>query len=983
MTPDHEADMTTPVHTIETTLKSKYDDPVADSILSALREEGLDGVQKVRRVNIFKIKANLDNPSLEKIASRLLADAVTEKYRVDSPYWDGPSDNTFEVAFNPGVMDPVEQSALKALTELGITGVEGVKTGSKFLFEGDISESDLNEFAGRYLYNTVIQHPVEPGEDAFPVMPPYEFKLKTVKLTGLSDDELMKISRDGLLSLNVEEMKTVQAYFENENRDPTDVELETIAQTWSEHCNHKTFRSNFNFNGEQIPNLLKSTIFKATNDLDLPWCVSVFKDNAGVIEFDENYDLCFKVETHNHPSALEPYGGAGTGIGGVIRDILGTGLGAKPIANIDVFCFASPFTPRDELPVGVLHPKRIMKGVVAGVRDYGNRMGIPTLNGALCFHPDYVGNPIVYCGTVGIIPRGMSEKEAKPGDYVVAIGGRTGRDGIHGATFASIELDDESEVTSGGAVQIGNPIEEKRMMDAMLIARDRRLYNAVTDCGAGGFSSAVGEMGELCGAIVHLERAPLKYEGLEPWEIWVSEAQERMVFAVPPEHWDEFKSIMDAWNVECVHLGEFTDTKRLELFYKGNRICDISMKFLHDGIPQGVRIGTWSPPPPDRSDPDLSKLLKNKKPGNLLKEMLGHLDVCSKEWVIRQYDHEVQGASVVKPLTGVENDGPSDAAVIKPILESNRGCAIANGINVRYAAIDPYHMATAVIDEAMRNVVAVGGNPDHTAILDNFSWGSSNAPEPLGDLVRASQGCYDASMAYKVPFISGKDSLNNEYRAGGKLVRIPATLLISAMSVIDDVRKVVTMDAKSGGNLLCVIGVTKKHLGGSVLLDLHGELGVSVPETDLETAKKTFDLMYKAINAGIITSCHDLSDGGLGVALAEMCFAGGIGCEVDLADVLTDPQTLDVTDKDKFGEGLSDLEILYSETPSRFLIEIEADKKDDLFDLMTSAEADIPVAVIGTLTFDDRVIIRDRVRVEYINEIIADLKEAWQKPLRW
>ncbi|MCK4720722.1 phosphoribosylformylglycinamidine synthase subunit PurS, partial [bacterium] len=296
--------MTTPVHTIETTLKSKYDDPVAKSILSALREEGLDGIQKVRRVNIFKIKANLDNPSLEKIASRLLADAVTEKYRVNSPYWDDPSDNTFEVAFNPGVMDPVEQSALKALTELGITGVEGVKTGSKFLFEGDISEGELNEFAGRYLYNTVIQHPVEPGEDAFPVMPPYEFKLKTVKLSGLSDDELLEISRDGLLSLNVEEMKTVQAYFENENRDPTDVELETMAQTWSEHCNHKTFRSNFNFNGEQIPNLLKSTIFKATNDLDLPWCVSVFKDNAGVIEFDENFDLCFKVETHNHPSAL-------------------------------------------------------------------------------------------------------------------------------------------------------------------------------------------------------------------------------------------------------------------------------------------------------------------------------------------------------------------------------------------------------------------------------------------------------------------------------------------------------------------------------------------------------------------------------------------------------------------------------------------------------------------------------------------------------
>ena len=981
----HEGEMTTSVHTIETTLKENFNDPIAKGILSALTEEGISGIAEVRRVNVFKIKADLDDAALEKIASRLLADSITEDYRVNSSFWDDSSGNIFEIAFNPGVMDPVEQSALKALTELGVKGIDGVKTGSKFLFVGEIGKNELNDFAGRYLYNTVIQHPVEKGEDSFPVMPSYEFELKTVKLSGLSDDELMKISVDGLLSLNIEEMKTVQVYFEKEGRDPTDVELETIAQTWSEHCNHKTFRSNFDFNGEKIPNLLKSTVMKATRDLDLPWCVSVFKDNAGVIEFDENYDLCFKVETHNHPSALEPYGGAGTGIGGVIRDILGTGLGAKPIANTDIFCFAPPDTPREKLPPGVLHPKRIMKGVVAGVRDYGNRMGIPTINGALCFHKDYVGNPLVYCGTVGIIPKGMSEKEAKPGDYVVTIGGRTGRDGIHGATFSSIELDDASDVTSGGAVQIGNPIEEKRMMDAMLIARDRLLYNATTDCGAGGFSSAVGEMGEHCGAIVHLERAPLKYEGLEPWEIWVSEAQERMVFAVPPEHWEEFKSIMDACDVECTHLGEFTDTKHLEIFYQGNQICDISMKFLHDGIPQGVRTGKWKPVSKRKKDPKLTTLLKKTKPGELLKKMLGHLDVCSKEWIIRQYDHEVQGASVVKPLTGVKNDGPSDASVVTPVLGSKKGCAIANGINVRYAAIDPYHMATAVIDEAMRNVVAVGGNPHHTAILDNFSWGSSNAPEPLGDLVRASFGCYDASMAYKVPFISGKDSLNNEYRAGGKLVRIPSTLLISAMSVVDDVTKTVTMDAKSAGNLLCIIGLTKKHLGGSVLLDLYDELGVSVPETDLVNAKKTFDLMYKAINAGIITSCHDLSDGGLGVALAEMCFAGGIGCEVDLADVPTDPPMIDPTDKDQFGVGLEESVILYSETPSRFLVEIEPDKKDDLFDLMTNTitDTDIILAVIGTLTFDDRFIIRDRVRSEYINESLADLKEAWQKPLRW
>ena len=604
-------------------------------------------------------------------------------------------------------------------------------------------------------------------------------------------------------------------------------------------------------------------------------------------------------------------------------------------------------------------------------------MGIPTLNGAVCFHPDYVGNPLVYCGTVGIIPKGMHEKAAQPGDLVVAIGGRTGRDGIHGATFSSIELDEDTGVTTGGAVQIGNPIEEKRTMDAMLIARDRKLYHAVTDCGAGGFSSAVGEMGEECGARVYLERAPLKYEGLAPWEIWVSEAQERMVLAVPPECWDEFKGIMDAWDVECTNLGEFTDTKRLELLYDGNEVCNISMEFLHEGIPPSTRIAKWKKP--GHRDPDLKKLLKKDTPGELLKKVLGHWDVCSKEWVIRQYDHEVQGASAVKPLTGVTNDGPSDAAVVRPVLESDMGCVIANGINVRYAAIDPYHMATAVIDEAMRNVVAVGGNPHKTAILDNFSWGSSTDPVRMGEFVRASKGCYDAAMAYGTPFISGKDSLNNEYRAGGELIAIPSTLLISAMSVVDDVNKLVTMDAKSPGNLLFVVGVTKAHIGGSVLLDLYGKIGKSVPEVDLPIAAQIFDRLHEAIQAGHVVSCHDLSDGGLGAALAEMCFAGGIGCEVDLADVLTDPPTIDITDHDLFGLGLIDPMILYSETPSRFLVEVAPTMKDDFFRTM----GDLPVSVIGTLTNSDRLIIRDVVRTEYINEPLTDLKEAWQKPLRW
>lgn len=964
------------IHTIETALKNEFPDPVALGILRRAKEEGLQ-VDDVRRVNVFRIKGDLDSDTLAKIASSLLSDPITETWSVNTPLLNESSGHVIEITYNPGVMDPVEQSARKALKEIGIVGVQGIKTGSKYLFIGNPALSDLEIFALRNLYNRVIQHRVVKDEDAFTQPSPYKFELKTIKLSGLNDEQLIEISAKGLLSLNIAEMKAVQEYFNKiEKREPTDVELETIAQTWSEHCYHKTFRSTYNFNGKIIPNLLKSTIMRATRELDLPWCVSVFKDNAGVIEFDDSFDICFKVETHNHPSALEPYGGAGTGIGGVIRDILGTGLGAKPVANTDIFCFAPPDTPQDTLPAGVLHPRRIMEGVVAGVRDYGNRMGIPTVNGAVCFHPDYIGNPLVYCGTIGLLPRGMHKKAARPGDFIVVIGGRTGRDGIHGATFSSIELDQQSEHTSSGAVQIGNPIEEKRLMDAMLIARDRGLYTAVTDCGAGGFSSAVGEMGSEIGAKVFLERAPLKYEGLEPWEIWISEAQERMVLAVPPECWHEFKTLMDHWDVECTNLGEFTDTRRLELYYQDNKVADISMEFLHEGIPPGTREAVFIPK--TGTDPDLGALISKFSPEELLKKVLSHLDVCSKEWIIRQYDHEVQGGSIIKPLTGLHNDGPSDAAVLRPVLLSNKGCVIACGINVRYGAIDPRKMAIAVIDEALRNIVAVGGDPGRTAILDNFSWGSSTDPEQLGKLVLASEGCYEASKAFGTPFISGKDSLNNEYRTDERLVRIPSTLLISAISVVDDVNRLVTMDAKSAGDFLFLVGLTSAHLGGSVLLDCFGEIGASVPETDLTIAARTFKLVHEAIQSGLVAACHDLSDGGLGVALAEMCFSGGLGCEIDLNKVITEASLENKTDRNVSGSGDIDAVILYSESLSRFLVEVSPANKSEFINLMNG----IPVSEIGVLTNTGRLIVHGRKSRHYIDESISELKEAWQSPLR-
>ena len=687
------------------------------------------------------------------------------------------------------------------------------------------------------------------------------------------------------MSLTLIEMQTIKEHFVALDRDPTDAELETIAQTWSEHCSHKTLAGKVEYSDENgtrhFDNMLKETIFAATvairEDLgDEDWCVSVFKDNAGIVRFDDTHNVAFKVETHNRPSAIEPYGGANTGIGGVIRDTLGTGLGAKPICNTDVFCFAPPTTTYENLPPGVLHPRRVMNGVVSGVRDYGNRMGIPTVNGAVYFDPRYVGNPLVFCGNVGLIPHDKSFKEPQPNDLIVAIGGRTGRDGIHGATFSSAELTDASEVESGGAVQIGNAITEKMVMDVLLQARDENLYNAVTDCGAGGFSSAVGEMGEEIGAEVWLDKAPLKYNGLSYTEIWISEAQERMVFAVPEENWNRFQQLCASESVEAVVIGKYTPTRKLTLKYDDQVVADLSMEFLHDGRPPVVRKANFTAKPTDPIDTS-SFASNSKELTQDVCKILGSLNVASKHWVIRQYDHEVQGGSVLKPLVGVDNDGPGDAAVVRPVLNSNRGLAISCGMNPYFGDIDPYHMATSSIDEAIRNCVAVGADPNRIAILDNFCWGYTDRPETLGTLVRAALACNDISRIYQTPFISGKDSLNNEFSYTDKngdrqTISIPSTLLISAMGQVDDTRKCVSMDLKTSGNAIYLVGKTGNHMGGSHFAIVRDLAGGKVPTVEGEFNRETYRRLHRSISSSLIRACHDLSEGGLAVAIAEMAF---------------------------------------------------------------------------------------------------------------
>ena len=965
---------------IEVFTKEHFTDSIGNEIASEVEHVGITSVDEIRMVQVYLVEGDLSGEDIERVCSELLIDGLTQDYIcIDGPpnqpdgeqagkikygtKWQGNNVHTIEVTRKRGVMDPVDSTVVKGIKDLGLIA-RSVKTAKRFLIAGKITTDQLETIASKVLANKIIEDVFIDKDNLF-----YEGKNETVDyvfhkqeldILDADDEQLLEISEKGQMYLTVEEMKAVQKYFVTLGRKPTDVELETVAQTWSEHCMHKTFKGIIDYNGEHIDNLLAKTVMKATSDLNKSWCVSVFKDNAGIIEFDENFNICFKVETHNHPSAIEPYGGANTGIGGVIRDTLGTGLGAKPILNTDVFCFGPLDMPQEEIPESVLHPKRIFKGVVSGVRDYGNRMGIPTANGSIFFDERYIGNPLVYCGNVGLIAKDKCEKESYKGDLILLVGGRTGRDGIHGATFSSVELSHESEMVSSGAVQIGDPIMERKVTDALLIALDRGLYNNITDCGAGGLSSAVGEMGEKLGAVVDLEKVPLKYDGLSYSEIWISEAQERMVLSVPPENMEEIRSVFEGENVEATFIGEFTGDKRLHLRYKGETVADIEMAFLHDGVPRTTRKATWHLP--SHKEPDIKE--KNDY-GEDLKKILSSWNVCSKEWVIRQYDHEVQGGSVLKPLVGVDNDGPGDACIVRPVLGSDKGVIVSNGMNPKYGDIDPYHMASSAIDEALRQVVSVGGSLEEVALLDNFSWGNTSKPECLGGLVRASRGCYDIALYYGTPFISGKDSLNNEFKTEDKTIAIPPTLLISAICVMPDVSKAISMDVKSPGNLIYIIGMTKNELGGSHYYYTHGFVGNSVPKVDTETAKRTMDLLANATGKGLVRSCHDCSEGGIAVTAAEMSFAGGYGMELDLSQVPVE-------------EGIvRDDVVLFAESNTRFVVEVEQQKQRE-FEATIEGTS---YGRIGKVVENDMFTVLSMSGEKVISEKIADLKEAWQATL--
>ncbi|MDP6870088.1 MAG: AIR synthase-related protein [Candidatus Poseidoniaceae archaeon] len=897
-----------------------------DSVKRQLLADHGIKIGNVRSIVGFLIFSEIDAEKIAQRADDVFADPIIEESTTNKLHLDDinlfpdPLDMVVTIGFKPGVTDNPGKAALDGFRtifpdagpEANIsTYITYGFTGLPSNIEGDwLSKQLHNGLIERALISSKGQPP--PKIEYTPVEPSSYAKPATINLE-VSDDELLKISDEGLLALNLEEMQTIQSHYRNldvrKSREavglpqnaPTDVELECLAQTWSEHCKHKIFAAHINHidkeTGEnsEIDSLFKTHIMTPTLDMkkEVDWLLSVFHDNSGVIAWDENWSVCMKAETHNSPSALDPYGGAMTGIVGVNRDILGTGLGARPIANTDVFCFGPP-TWKGDLPDNLFHPSRVLRGVHAGVRVGGNESGIPTVNGAIVFDDRYIGKPLVYCGTIGIMPRQLSdgreshEKNPQPGDRVYMVGGRVGYDGIHGATFSSLELTEESP---SSAVQIGDPITQKKMIDMILEARDIGLITCITDNGAGGLSSSIGEMAEYTnGCKIDLGKVPLKQAGLSSWEILVSESQERMTVAVKESDVTKFEALAKLHEVEATWVADFTNTGLFHVTHDDDTVALLPIEFLHDGVPQLRLESEWKKPTHEEFIPH-----SNASHTDLLMRMLSRPNIASKETWVRQYDHEVIAQTAVKPFVGIENDGPGDAGVLAPIHGSTRGLVVSNGISPRYSDIDAGAMAAAAVDEAMRNAVCAGADLSKIAGLDNFCWPdpieSAKTPDgkfKLAQLVRANRELERICRAYFVPCISGKDSMKNDYGTGENKISIPPTLLFSLFGNHPDVRYTTTSDLKPGESIY-LLGESKQELGASEISFMLKEsneangIGGTVPQLPYpEINLASYKSLTKAIQNGLIRTAHDCSEGGVAIAIAEMCIGGRCGAEIDI-----------------------------------------------------------------------------------------------------
>jgi len=970
-----------------------------------------------------------DLPAAPGLAAELFADPIVQLV-ADRPAPELPAfegwDWLVEIAYRPGVTDTLAITAREAL----VLALEGTAEGARGVAEATVQTARLHlvlapgaergevELAFRPLWNPLIQTAcfVSRAEwdsgarlpELYPLVRLAERAEPGLFDVAAKDDAaLERLSADRLLALSLPEMRAMRDWY----RDPrtselraarglppeaTDVEIEMIAQTWSEHCKHKIFNAEIEYaepdSGgvpETISSLFKTYIRATTEKLapTRPDLKSVFTDNAGVFEFDGSTVVCVKAETHNSPSALDPYGGAITGIVGVNRDILGTGIGAQPLFNTDVLCFAPPSTPETDVPAGLIHPRELLAGVHRGIVDGGNQSGIPVAAGAFVFDPSFMGKPLVFCGTGGIMPaevRGKPswEKRVESGMLAVMVGGRVGADGIHGATFSSLALD---EASPSSAVQIGDPIIQKRMTDFLLEARDLGLYAGITDNGAGGLSSSLGEMAESSGGVrIDLSACPLKYPGLAPWEILVSESQERMSLAVPPGSLDALRDLAKRRGVEATAVGEFTGTGLVEAWYGGKLVGLLSLEFLHRGLPTMRLKAEWKPPAvetaalPDRAD----------WTGALL-EVLADPDVASKEELVRQYDHEVKAMSIEKPFTGVNRDAPTDGAVLKPLYSSWRGLTVTHGIAPRLSSHDARAMALAAVDEAYRAHIALGGDPDRAVALDNFCWpdpvespGNPDGAFKLAQLVRACRALREACLAYGLPLVSGKDSMKNDAFAGGRRISVKPTLLVTLVGIIDDVRKAVSTDVHEPGDLLYVAGGTGGRLGASILERVlaasgGGSLG-PCPVADPAEHLIVYRALARAIAGKIARSCHDLSDGGLAAALAESCLGGGLGAQLRL-DALpgrvsggswSDPPPRLPAVLPKAAKAL------FAEDPGRILVSIRPEDRERFERLV----AGLPVRLVGETTREPRLRASLGGRV-VLDAALPALERAFKTPI--
>ncbi len=760
------------------------------------------------------------------------------------------------------------------------------------------------------------------------------FELHEVNILDADEQDLESISRESGIGLSKGEMKMVKKYFKDLGRNPTDLELEAIGQAWSEHCCYKSSKC-----------ILKDTVF----DIDAPQNIYVIEEDAGVVEFDDDHAYVVALESHNHPSAIEPYGGAATGIGGIVRDVVC--MGAQPLAFVDPLFFGPLDLPESDIPQGTKHPRYLFDGVVKGIRDYGNRLGIPTLAGMVYFDHSYTSNCLVNVGCVGIAKKDelIRSRVKESGDVFIMAGGRTGRDGIHGVTFASDELHEESEEEDIGAVQLGDPITKEPLIHVSLELNRAGLLQGMKDFGGGGLSCVAGEMSLAAGygAEIQLDKVPLKEEDMAPWEIWVSESQERMMYAVKPENVDEVLRRCEKWDVEATVIGRVIEEPNIKVYFDNIMIMNLDLEFQTGGpsycrpveiIDKTKNITEKEPEEPDNHN-------------KILLEMLSRNNINSKEWVIRQYDHEVRANTVLKPLQGViGKEGPGDAAVIKPLEHSFKGIAITTDVNPRMVYLHPYKGAMATLDESIRNLVAVGAMPHSFADCLNF--GNPEKPKRLGDFEQTAKGLEKIARHLNISFVSGNVSFYNETKQGS----IKPTPSILACGLIEDVREAVTMDIKGIGNTLYLIGKTKDEMGGSEYYEMMDAESPRVPEVKIELLSSSIEDMLSAHSNKLTKSCHDISSGGIAVAISEMCIAGDIGAEITIEDEIRG---------DKY---------LFSESNTRWLVEVDEENEEE-FEKCFS----VPVRKIGK-TGGKRLII-DYNSKKLIDVSIESLRDKWKNSL--